>query len=398
MSETRPLLIVGASVRAAAQSAQRAGFSVAAIDLFADEDLAECARAVRCDAYPADLPRLAASLPDGPWMYAGGLENYPRIVAEIATRRVLWGNGAAVLRRVRDPLAVHAALARRGLPVLDVTRDPAGLSRDGSWLAKPLCGSGGKCIHPLDDRSPALRPARADENHTNPRWYFQRRQVGLPASAIYLGHKGRGRLLGISEQLVGEPWCVGSPCQYAGSICPLLHEDLTEDDHFRTQLRELGDALVGDFGLVGLFGVDGIVHDHQFWPVEVNPRYTASCEAHEQLAGRNFVSLHASAFDEDQPPASSFSPKPGCIGKLIVYARDESAFADQSAAWVRDLNAGESRSRVADIPRVGACFRAGDPIATVLVQADSPRAARDRLAVLADELRDRLVSIAICRP
>lgn len=390
MTPPRHLLTVGASARAAAQSAQRAGFAVTAIDLFADEDLTECATAIRSENYPADLVHLAATAPSGPWMYTGGLENHPRIVAEIAARRPLWGNDAAVLRRVRNPRQVHAVLAKRGLPALDVTLDPTDVPRDGTWLAKPLNGSGGKHIHPLDDRSPALQPTRRDEKRKNAGWYFQRRQPGLPASAIFLGHKRRGRLLGVSEQLVGQPWCIGSPFQYAGSICPLLHDDLGDDD-FHAQLRELGDTLAGEFGLVGLFGVDGIIHDRRFWPVEVNPRYTASCEVCERLTGLNMVSLHARACHENLP-LSDLEPRwPGCVGKLIVYARRDGEFADRSAAWVRNLNAGQSACRVADIPRVGTVFQPGDPIATLLAHGDAPQKLRDRLATLADELRDQLV-------
>ena len=49
------IAIVGASVRAAAASAVRAGFSVAAADLFADEDLREIADATRIRDYPDGL-------------------------------------------------------------------------------------------------------------------------------------------------------------------------------------------------------------------------------------------------------------------------------------------------------------------------------------------------------
>jgi hypothetical protein len=48
----RSLTIVGASARAAAFSAARAGFEPYAIDHFADRDLAELCPAVRVERYP----------------------------------------------------------------------------------------------------------------------------------------------------------------------------------------------------------------------------------------------------------------------------------------------------------------------------------------------------------
>lgn len=391
MTQLGNLLIVGASARAAAQSARRAGFEVTAIDLFADEDLAACAKAIRCDDYPGGLVELAARAADGPWMYTGGLENHPQVVERIAASRPLWGNGGCVLRRVRDPLAVHAALVKAGLPALDVSLDPADLPRDGDWLAKPLSGSGGKLVHVLDAASPALHAARRAEL-SRARWYFQRRQAGMPASAVYVARSGRGHWLGISEQLVGRPWTTAGPFQYAGSIFPLPDADLLLDENFTAELRALGDTLAGEFGLVGLFGVDGVIRDRRFWPVEVNPRYTASCELIERFAGPNLVRLHASACDDDVP-RTPLAPRcaPHSVGKAIVFARSEATFTERAAAWVARLNAAAPRQQAADIPPIGTRFALGDPVLTLLVEVEPLADVRGHLRRLADDLLDRLV-------
>ncbi|MBW3539720.1 MAG: hypothetical protein KY476_05570, partial [Planctomycetes bacterium] len=60
---TRSLLIAGASARAAAQSAVRSGWSVTALDLFADRDLAATCEAVRVESYPWGLIAAAAAAP-----------------------------------------------------------------------------------------------------------------------------------------------------------------------------------------------------------------------------------------------------------------------------------------------------------------------------------------------
>src|SRR5689334_16729172 len=117
------LLIVGASARAAAFSALRAGLRPVCADLFADADLR-----ARCTAWrvgPKDYPRGFLDVPaldsPGPWLYAGGLENRPDLVEAMARRRQpLWGNPAAVLRRVRSPFEVRAVLRAAGLPCPEV--------------------------------------------------------------------------------------------------------------------------------------------------------------------------------------------------------------------------------------------------------------------------------------
>src|SRR5207245_9361141 len=111
------LLLLGASVRAAAFSAVRAGLQPCAIDLFADRDLAAVcpAMVVPGRQYPAALADLARKAPPGPWLYTGALENWPALVDEIARDRPLWGNDTACLRRVRDPFALADALRAAGL-------------------------------------------------------------------------------------------------------------------------------------------------------------------------------------------------------------------------------------------------------------------------------------------
>src|SRR5437764_1402954 len=94
----RILILVGASVRGAACSAAGAGYEPYSIDLFADRDLAALGPAVKIARYPADFLAALAEAPSAPWMYTGGLENYPRVVDRLAISRALLGNRGDVLR------------------------------------------------------------------------------------------------------------------------------------------------------------------------------------------------------------------------------------------------------------------------------------------------------------
>src|SRR6516164_4132875 len=88
------LLIFGASARAAAFSALRAGLRPWCADLFADADLQCRCPATRIEGgqYPDTLVEMSRNAPPGPWMYTGGLENHPALVGRITKRHPLWGN------------------------------------------------------------------------------------------------------------------------------------------------------------------------------------------------------------------------------------------------------------------------------------------------------------------
>src|SRR4051812_40166568 len=97
------LILVGASVRALAGSALRAGYEPWCLDLFGDVDLRRrCfTRTLDLSDYPQKIPALLSEAPDLPWMFTGGLENNPSLIQKVRQRH--WGNSAATLERIRNP-------------------------------------------------------------------------------------------------------------------------------------------------------------------------------------------------------------------------------------------------------------------------------------------------------
>ena len=112
----KDLVVVGASVRAIAGSAARAGFIVHAADLFGDLDLRELAATVETvRPYPAGLPAAIAAFPPAPWIYTGALENHPELIAVMAAARPLAGCSPEAVARVRDTDNVAALVREAGL-------------------------------------------------------------------------------------------------------------------------------------------------------------------------------------------------------------------------------------------------------------------------------------------
>jgi len=359
------LVIVGASVRAAAQNAARAGYMPVCFDRFADADTARVAQVSRVAPYPASLPQAVAAAPPGPCMYTGAMENHLQVLAELARSRPLAGNNPAVLRRVRNPLLLAELLRNARLPVPDCTLEAQTLPRDGSYLRKPLHSGAGAGIAPWDEQC-TLPPRRAG-------WYFQRRIDGLPCAAAYVAARGRARLLGLTQQRLSEGRCGGRFC-FAGSVGPL--ELSTE---LNRQLARLGDVLAEAFGLVGWFGVDGILADGQFWTVEVNPRYTASAELYLRGLGINPVELHLRACSSGELPGSLPEQASLVHGKAILTAPCRLVVQPELTRYLLQEAACGPWPTLADIPAPQSEIPPGSPVFTVFASGSTPAEVHQRL-------------------
>ncbi len=316
MDDAGNLILFGASTRAVAFSALRAGFRPWCADLFADADLQARCPAMRLPgAYPESfLDWIGAELP-GPWMYTGGLENRPYLVERMARRRPLWGNDCSVLLRARDPSFVRAATVAVGLPAPAI-KDYFRRTPGGRWLVKPTWGLGAP-IH--------FWTAADAEDRPSPLTYLQEFIEGVAQSAVFCAIGGRAHLLGVTRQLVGEDWLHAAPFRYCGSVGPLQ-----PDAGQRQTLERFGSLLARNCGLRGLFGVDGVCRDGAFWPVEVNPRYTASVEVLEYALGQSALTWHRAAFvPSAQRPAPSPEALGHCVAKAVYYARGDLMFPDE---------------------------------------------------------------------
>jgi predicted ATP-grasp superfamily ATP-dependent carboligase len=365
------LLILGASARAAAASARRAGLEPFAIDLFADRDTQLLCHCTACppDEYPHGLFRVARLAPPMPWMYTGGLENYPELIDELARERELWGTGADVLRRVRDPLVLDL-LPRHVACFAEVQRPPAEWrfgwpERD--CVRKPLRGSGGGRI----------RFARRKDT-AHPDFYYQEFIEGESRSALCHGEPHHATTLAVSLQLVGTPWLHARRFQYAGSVSrPRIDSPVyswATDLCSATELR-------------GLFGIDFIGETDEErgrHVVDVNPRYVASVEVHEFATGTSLLRRTI-----PPPPATRV------VGKAVYYAATNLTFPpsgpwDDSLTHVADV---WRRPDYADIPHPGDVIEAGHPVLTILAEADSEEECLRRLQSRAAEL-DHLFGVS----
>ena len=208
----------------------------------------------------------------------------------------------------------------------------------------------------------------------------------MPCAAVFVAADGGAKLLGVTRQLIGEPWLGSHGFQYSGSIGPWPVSEFV-----RNTLEELGNVLAADFELVGLFGVDFILGGETVWTLEVNPRYTASVEIVERFTGISAIAEHVAACEATVPEGKSVDSKPTkSSGKAILFARGDLVisrrFAETSLAKAME----SPWPQLADVSPAGTSIEAGRPILTVFAEGgdvnEVERRLRQRVAELETEI------------
>jgi len=388
------VLIVGVSTRAAAESAARAGFDVTAIDAFGDLDQHPSVRSlamtrdIGAPFAPRALARAARGIDSDALVYLSSLENHPRTVRALASGRAIWGNSPDVLRRVRDPFELAQALRRRGFNAPRVFQNDPNDSNDPNdlnelRLMKPLASGGGRRV-------------RAWTTSTRlPRGYYGQQFVsGTPGSVVFASAGGHAVPLGVSRQLVGEAAFGAAGFRYCGSILTMSGNSSSEhDSRLVDAASALASAVSDEFGLVGVGGIDFIVHDGQPHVLEVNPRWSASMELVERAHGISVFAAHASACcDHVLPTFDLHRARQGneTHGKAIVFARREVIVGD-TRAWIEDTS-------VRDVPRPGERIAAGHPVCTVFAEGLDETACYAALVRRAERVYAELSRAQVDRP
>lgn len=384
------LLILGASARAAAASARRAGLEPFAIDLFADRDTQLLCDCLRCppDEYPEGLFRLARQAPPMPWMYTGGLENYPELVGELAKERELWGNGPDVLNKVRDPFELARWCADLGFTFPQTI---AAGERPPGWTLlrksyRSASGMGVRYAAPTETEYVAA-PGEG--------YYLQAYVDGAPMSAVFESTHDGSELIGHTQQLIGVPWLHSKGFRYCGNL--RMHS-VPREPFLRHRLERLAFGLQQSFGLRGIWGLDFI--QTPTGPVlhEVNPRYPASVEVIELSIGvPAMLAMLPRHMQELSRPAQqdwADAPHHRIDGKAIYYAPrriifPESGPWDDSLARCGDVWYGTD---YADVPHPGDVIEAGHPVLTIFAEAECETECLRRLQSRAAEL-DRLFGV-----
>ncbi|MCA9080092.1 MAG: ATP-grasp domain-containing protein [Planctomycetaceae bacterium] len=376
------LLIVGASARAAAASAVRAGFQPISLDAFADLDTRRLGPTRQVTDYPAGLQSAMGGFASAPAMYVGGIENSIGVIDQLTTQHQLWGNTREEVLNARNPLLLNEVLKLARAPSCEWRNSDDPPPANGEWMLRPLAGSGGQGILPWDEE--AERAVSAIGGLDIP-YGFQQRIQGAPYSAIFVAAPQAGdvQFVGVTRQLVGDGAFGAARFQWCGNIGPVSLEMVVE--HL---IRRIGNILKWKAGLRGIFGIDFLLDDRgQPWVTEVNPRYPASTELLEWATGECLLWDHARCFQVvgERPEWQGGDQSP-YFGKAIVYAPRDVTVPEFTPEWAEVFHPWQF-PQVADIPAPGTVVPADAPLVSIFSMGASYALCYEKLVERAADVR-----------
>ena len=393
------ICFMGASCRAAAQSAARAGCTrILAWDDFLDADLLEIAQARSLADFPEDSPQSLAELQGIPLVLCGGMENRPDFIQRRIDQGMLCGVTGDMLRQLRslESWQRWASESRIGWPttVQDLSDPRLDSVRSESWMLKPVGRAGGVYIRAIASlerldhvANLGLDPGSTTSSLTSNLWYLQEYVPGISIGVSYCtGSNGntqsseppKTRIVGIARSILSEELDAPLPWIYRGSLAPYA-----VSPSVLASLERFATTVAQSTGIRGLWQADFQVDPKgQLWLLEINPRWSASMELHEILQGYSWITEHVRILCNG---ASKGVPSPGSpagqqVAKGIVYAPHgmHLSVAQVDRLWrsgwhgtLRELETAEFC--LADIPQsdpLGVDFAEGMPIVTVLVTGE----------------------------
>lgn len=333
-------LIVSLSARALAGSLSAAGFSVAAIDLFCDQDLCQLPNLDNYQKVPVfDTPNLLQAInqinektPCNYLIVGGGIESCPELLDQLPDNMTLLGNFSGVLQSTNNPETFFNLLDKLKIPYPETTFEPPE-TVDG-WLVKQADSYGGSGVSVFE----------LDQTYSSS-CYFQRFVQGSVCSVVFVAGSNKVAVSGYNEIWTESD----SSFRFSGAITlPDFPESL--DKIIKNHLQLLTENL----GLIGLCGMDFIIDDQDVIKIiEINPRPTATFELHEQ-AGDLMVQHTDACQSGRRLPVSK--KRASCSHAKQIYYSENTLIIDQEIAWPE---------WVADIPYTGQIIKAHEPVCTI---------------------------------
>ena len=372
-SDNATLILIGASVRALAFSCIRAGYQPWCIDLYADEDLTKnCPTTLITKSFPDEISDLIKTAPKVPILYTGGLENHSALLQLLSAERTVLGITGNTLTNLRNTPEFYNLLKSKQINTPNIITSTKDLNKETSYLRKPKYRSGGLGIKPFD---PSKQTMVDDAD-----FYYQKFIKGESRSAIFCFNESGFELLGASIQSSGIQSLHASDFLYSGNMGPVnpCASELKD-------LQTIGKIISSNYRPRGLLGMDYIINESRVYPLEINPRYTASMEVLELALGQNFITKHMQAFGFKTICENPARTETSVIGKAIYYAPHD-VLIPEDAPWVSTEANPQLFSPFADIPRANSAIDKGSPVVTIFAKADSLTEVEVQLKKLTSQL------------
>lgn len=291
-------------------------------------------------------------------VYGSGFEATPELLETVVERMPLIGNTPIVVRNLKRPRQFFMLLDVLGIPHPEVSFRSLKLDSKTSvagWLYKQGGGSGGTHVRkalPL----PGIAPEAG---------YFQREVPGVPISLLFAADSRQVQVIGFNRQWLSPTLTM--PYRYGGAV-----SNVDLPDEIKQQLLHAAQQLTNAVGLRGLNSLDAMMDGNQLWVLELNPRLSATFDLYQldlnQMEHCNLFELHlrASADDSSDWPKLLIHLTQRAKAHHIVYARYNLVVPD-TINWPE---------WTADLPIPDSHIVAGNPVCTILAEADYAEAAK----------------------
>ena len=308
------------------------------------------------------------------------------LIEQICQSIPLLGIRGTGLTQVRDPDWLEKTFRAAQIPYpMTLHCDSTGAwgnsaakkrDRERRWLRKPIRSAAGNRIEFVDPKNAAISSD----------YYLQEFLIGPIFSGIFVASNSPengadAELVGVTRQWTNQDLhpskrMTSHAFRYVGSSGPIVLPD-----HERGQWERIGQVLVKESKLSGLFGVDAVVANTKssptVYPIEVNPRYTASAEILERAFRTSLIPRH---LDSCLGSNKRFvaPPRDQYWGKRIHFAAT-SISKDATFDTMFPAPFGTTAWQLADMPFHGTksdelmpqAIHAGEPILTTIAGACS---------------------------
>ncbi len=329
-----------------AASAAKAGFTPIVVDLFADMDtrqLSACCYQVKSlalqDLVPV-LKQLKNQYPDICCVYGSGFEGFPQSLAMLMQNFSVAGNPLSSFNKILDKRYFFSCLAQWGMayPSVDFSKN-----RSVTGLIKSISSVGGEGVTVADTPLPA--------DH-----YWQERIDGLPLSVMFLAHSGQTKCIGFNLQ-----WTEPGSYMFSGIMnqCELPNSEIQRIKHWLT-------LLVQGFQLHGLNSLDFIWDGQRSYLLEINARPPASLALYDDDFDKGLLAEHLNPSIGRMDSTLTIS---GIKAYQIVYA-EQDLIIPEHFDWP---------DWTADQPAAGSVIHCGNPVCSMIAEAETAAQVRERL-------------------
>lgn len=395
------IIISAFSSRALVETAAQCDLNIYSFDYFGDQDLLNYAAdnfSIKKDSDSKYFPeKLAALIEDFAderplelfyFVYASSWDNHPDLIKRIENMKniILLGNNSRILKNLLSKKGLEKTfnlLQKIELKTPELIFEQNNLieklenNKSGkNYLLKPLKSGGGKKIELLKDKNDYQKLSKKLLKEEGRDWidnyYFEEFIKGEIFSLQFAADGSKAKIISASKQLINNKG--NSKFKYGGNI--LIQKKAAEIK----VLKEAVQLLTKEYNLKGINGIDFIQKDGEIYFIELNPRFTAAAELSIPIYG---CSLFKSYYTENITEISNLDYQKNYLnsdfkeyGKIIYYAQNDILLLDDLTKLNNNLEKGKisfekAELKIKDIPKKGEKFSSGDPVCTLIINAEN---------------------------